>query len=45
MVLCLAHVLSRLEPGVAINVLGAKDERKLLNWEAEVYRQTLPSAL
>jgi rhamnose utilization protein RhaD (predicted bifunctional aldolase and dehydrogenase) len=42
---CLAEVLSRIEPGAALNVLTAEDEYRLLNWEAEVYRQTLPSTL
>jgi rhamnose utilization protein RhaD (predicted bifunctional aldolase and dehydrogenase) len=42
---CLSDVLARIEPGAALNTLSADDEFKLLNWEAETYRQTLASPL
>jgi rhamnose utilization protein RhaD (predicted bifunctional aldolase and dehydrogenase) len=42
---CLAEVLARIEPGAALHTLTAADEYRLLNWEAEVYRQTMPSTL
>ena len=41
MALCLADVLARLEPGAKLRVLTAEDEDRLLNWDAEKYRQAL----
>ena len=41
MALCLADVLARLEPSAKLRVLTAEDEDRLLNWDAEKYRQSL----
>jgi rhamnose utilization protein RhaD (predicted bifunctional aldolase and dehydrogenase) len=41
MALCLADVLARLEPGAKLRVLTDEDEDRLLNWDAEKYRQSL----
>jgi rhamnose utilization protein RhaD (predicted bifunctional aldolase and dehydrogenase) len=38
---CLADVAARIPEGVSIRTLTAADERELLNWEAETYRQSL----
>jgi hypothetical protein len=32
--------LARIPSGVKLNYLSASDEDKLLNWDAEKYRQT-----
>ena len=38
---CLADVAARIPEDVSIRTLTAADERELLNWEAETYRQSL----
>ena len=38
---CLADVTARLEPGEDVVTLSPADERTLLNWDAEQYRQSL----
>ena len=38
---CLADVAARIPKGAAIRTLTQEEERELLNWEAETYRQSL----
>ncbi|MBI2718618.1 MAG: class II aldolase [Rhizobiales bacterium] len=38
---CLADVLRRVEPGAPVVALAADDIDRLVNWDAEKYRQTL----
>jgi rhamnose utilization protein RhaD (predicted bifunctional aldolase and dehydrogenase) len=44
MALCLADVLARLEPTAKLRVLTDEDLGRLLNWDAEKYRQALARA-
>jgi rhamnose utilization protein RhaD (predicted bifunctional aldolase and dehydrogenase) len=44
MALCLADVLARLEPEAKLRILTNEDVDRLLNWDAEKYRQALASA-
>jgi len=41
MAACLGMVVSRIPPGVTLNVLGTADEDQIINWDAEKYRRSL----